>query len=57
MAKVPEGFALVGHTDACPNAAIADEARCFYGVQFHPEVLHTAEGKKMLRNFVYNVCG
>ena len=37
MAKVPEGFALVAHTDACPNAAIADESRGFYGVQFHPE--------------------
>ena len=37
MAKVPEGFALVAHSDACPNVAIADETRGFYGVQFHPE--------------------
>ena len=37
MAKVPDGFALVGHTAMCPNAAIADEVRGFYGVQYHPE--------------------
>ena len=57
MAKVPEGFALAAHTDACPNAAIADESRCFYGVQFHPEVNHTQFGSRMLRNFLYEVCG
>ena len=52
MAKVPEGFALVAHTDACPNAAIADESRGFYGVQFHPEVNHTQFGSQMLPNWV-----
>jgi len=57
MAKVPEGFSLVAHTDACPNAAIADEARGFYGVQYHPEVNHTEHGITMLRNFLYEVCG
>ncbi|MGM9638152.1 MAG: glutamine-hydrolyzing GMP synthase [Butyricicoccaceae bacterium] len=57
MAKVPEGFALVGHTDACPNVAIADEARGFYGVQYHPEVNHTEHGVDMIRNFLYEVCG
>ena len=56
MAKVPEGFALVGHTHACPNAAIADESRGFYGVQFHPEVNHTQNGTDMIRNFLYGVC-
>ena len=56
MAKVPAGFALVGHTAACPNVAIADEARGFYGVQFHPEVNHTENGTAMLRNFLYRVC-
>ena len=57
MAKVPEGFSLVAHTDACPNAAIADESRGFYGVQYHPEVNHTEHGLTMLRNFLYEVCG
>lgn len=56
MAKVPQGFSLVAHTDACPNAAIADEARGLYGVQYHPEVNHTENGLKMLRNFLYEVC-
>jgi len=57
MARVPEGFALVAHTDACPNAAIADEKRGFYGVQYHPEVNHTEHGVDMIRNFLYEVCG
>ena len=57
MAKVPEGFALTAHSDACPNVAIADEARGFYGVQYHPEVNHTENGTKMIRNFLYEVCG
>ena len=57
MAKVPQGFALVGHTKMCPTAAIADERRGFYGVQYHPEVNHTENGIAMLRNFLYRVCG
>ncbi len=57
MAKVPEGFSLVAHTDACPNVAIADERRGFYGVQFHPEVNHTEHGIAMIRHFLYEVCG
>ena len=57
MAKVPEGFALTAHSDACPNVAIADEKRGFYGVQFHPEVNHTQHGVDMIRNFLYKVCG
>ena len=57
MSRVPEGFALTARSDACPNAAIADEARGFYGVQFHPEVSHTEHGLNMLRNFLYSVCG
>ena len=56
MAKVPEGFALVAHSDACPNVAIADESRGFYGVQYHPEVNHTEHGVDMIRNFLYEVC-
>ena len=57
MAKVPEGFALTARSDACPNVAIADESRGFYGVQFHPEVNHTENGLRMIRNFLYEVCG
>lgn len=53
MAKVPEGFALTAHSDACPNVAIADEKRGFYGVQYHPEVNHTEHGVDMIRNFLY----
>ena len=56
MEKVPEGFALAAHSKACPNVAIADEARGFYGVQFHPEVNHTENGLRMIRNFLYEVC-
>jgi len=57
MEKVPEGFALTAHSDGCPNVAIADEARRFYGVQYHPEVNHTENGVRMIRNFLYEVCG
>ena len=57
MAKVPESFRLVAHSDACPTVGICDEARGFYGVQFHPEVNHTEYGRAMLRNFLYEVCG
>lgn len=57
MAQVPAGFRLTAHSDACPNVAIADEARRFYGVQFHPEVHHTEMGTQMIRNFLYEVCG
>lgn len=57
MAKVPAGFSLVAHTAMCPTAAIADEKRQLYGVQFHPEVNHTQNGLLMLRNFLYDVCG
>ena len=56
MARVPEGFALVAHSNACPSVAIADVERGFYGVQFHPEVNHTEHGLDMLRNFLYEVC-
>ena len=57
MEKVPEGFALAAHSKACPNVAIADVKRGFYGVQYHPEVNHTENGVKMIRNFLYEVCG
>ncbi|MCR5137668.1 MAG: glutamine-hydrolyzing GMP synthase [Oscillospiraceae bacterium] len=57
MARVPEGFRLAAHSAACPTAAICDERRRFYGVQFHPEVNHTTFGSEMLHNFLYAVCG
>ena len=57
MAKVPEGFRLMAHSAACPNVAIADVERGFYGVQYHPEVNHTENGVAMIRNFLYEVCG
>jgi len=56
MAKVPGGFQLTAYSASCPNVAIADDAHCFYGVQFHPEVNHTEHGTQMIRNFLYEVC-
>ena len=52
----PTGFTISAYTDNCPVAAIELPEKNLYGFQFHPEVLHTPEGKKMLHNFVYNVC-
>ena len=57
IARLPEGFAAAAHSDACPTAAICDESRGFYGVQFHPEVAHTERGADMLRRFLYDICG
>ena len=54
---VPEGFRTVARTAHCPCAALCDEARGLYGVQFHPEVAHTAFGTRMLENFLYRICG
>ena len=56
MAAIPAGFTLAARSAACPTAAICDEARGFYGVQFHPEVDHTERGRDMLRNFLYRIC-
>lgn len=56
VAEMPAGFGLAGHTDLTPTAAVADEARRLYGVQFHPEVVHTEEGTQMLKNFLFSVC-
>ena len=55
--KLPEGFTVTATTEKGPFAAIANESRQLYGVQFHPEVLHTQYGLQMLRNFLYNICG
>ncbi|WP_413205020.1 glutamine-hydrolyzing GMP synthase [Rhodospirillum sp. A1_3_36] len=55
--SIPEGFRVVGTSEGCPFAAIADDERRFYGVQFHPEVAHTPHGAQLLRNFTHGVCG
>ena len=55
--KPPEGFTAIASTAKCPVAAMCDESRRVYGVQFHPEVTHTKYGKQLLHNFLYGVCG
>lgn len=57
IAKAPEGFTVTAKTPVCPVAAMENAAEKLYATQFHPEVMHTAEGKTMLKNFVYDVCG
>ena len=57
IAQVAPGFEISAHTADCPVAAAENEAEKLYAIQFHPEVLHTAEGTKMINNFVKNVCG
>ncbi len=57
VAAIPEGFEVVGTSNGAPYAAIANEARKFYAVQFHPEVVHTPDGAKLYKNFVRNICG
>ena len=57
VSRVPEGFSVIAHTDKCPCAAMCDESRKLYGVQFHPEVTHTAYGTQLLHNFLYDICG
>jgi GMP synthase (glutamine-hydrolysing) len=57
ISQIAPGFRIVAHTADCPVAAAEDDERGLYAIQFHPEVLHTQEGSKMLHNFVRNVCG
>ena len=57
IAEAPDGFSVIATTDKCPVAAMCDESRKIYAVQFHPEVTHTEYGKEVLHNFLYNVCG
>ena len=57
VTALPQGFKTIAKTDGCPQAAVEDAARRFYGVQFHPEVVHSAEGARMLQNFVRSICG
>jgi GMP synthase (glutamine-hydrolysing) len=56
ISKVPEGFKVIASSENCPNAAMADENRKIYGVQFHPEVRHTEYGNKIIENFLFKVC-
>ncbi|HLA34688.1 MAG TPA: glutamine-hydrolyzing GMP synthase [Rhodocyclaceae bacterium] len=57
VTELPPGFKLIGSNDATPIAAMADEARGFYAVQFHPEVTHTLKGRDILARFVRDICG
>jgi GMP synthase (glutamine-hydrolysing) len=56
VAAPPAGFTVVGRTDTCAVAAMADPSRKLYGLQFHPEVVHTARGMEYLSNFLFRVC-
>ena len=56
VTALPPGFKLMASTPSCPIAGIADEARGYYGVQFHPEVTHTAKGRELLERFVLGIC-
>jgi GMP synthase (glutamine-hydrolysing) len=56
VTELPPGFKLMASTDSCPIAGMADEARRYYGVQFHPEVTHTVQGKALLERFVLGIC-
>ena len=56
ISRPPVGFQTIAHTDKCSCAAMCDESRNLYGVQFHPEVSHTAYGDQILRNFLFDIC-
>lgn len=57
ITTLPDGFEVIGKTQNCPYAALANAETRRFGVQFHPEVVHTPQGNKILSNFVHNVCG
>lgn len=57
VTALPPGFKVIGSNASTPIAAMADESRGFYGVQFHPEVTHTLKGKEIIERFVYEICG
>jgi GMP synthase (glutamine-hydrolysing) len=57
VTRLPEGFDVIATSDNAPFAAVADEARRFYAVQFHPEVVHTPDGARLIANFVHNIAG
>ena len=55
--ELPDGFSCIASTDNAPLAGMADEARHFYGLQFHPEVTHTKQGQRMVERFIHDICG
>lgn len=57
VSQLPDGFKIIASTDSAPIAGMADEARQFYGVQFHPEVTHTTQGQRMISRFITEICG
>lgn len=57
ITKMPKGFEIAGSTDSLKIAAMADQSRGLYGLQFHPEVHHTKDGSKLIRNFLFDICG
>ncbi|MBP2651016.1 MAG: guaA 2 [Firmicutes bacterium] len=57
ISQAPVGFCVTAHTNNSPVAAMVNQDKAIYGVQFHPEVVHTPEGMKLLRNFLFNACG
>jgi len=57
VSEVPDSFKIIATTKTCPTAAICNDEKNLYGVQFHPEVVHTEEGNKILNNFLYKICG
>jgi GMP synthase (glutamine-hydrolysing) len=57
VTKLPAGFKVIAETPTAPFAGIADETRGFYGIQFHPEVTHTTQGRSILQRFVHDICG
>lgn len=56
VTKIPAGFSILASTPSCPIAGMVDESRKFYGVQFHPEVTHTLQGKRIYEHFILNIC-
>jgi GMP synthase (glutamine-hydrolysing) len=57
LTAMPPGFEAIGHTDNAPICAIRNHAKNIFGVQFHPEVVHTPRGKDILKNYLYRICG
>ncbi|MEJ2639209.1 MAG: glutamine-hydrolyzing GMP synthase [Desulfosarcinaceae bacterium] len=57
IAALPKGFSVIGTTDNTPVAAAQNARKRFYGLQFHPEVVHTVKGGQMIQNFIYDICG